>query len=524
MFFNSKKKKKAIAEIGHRNEKVQDLFQRGYYDRGLELAHETMHMAMDLLPQKHPLYAASLCNLASGYKHIAINDQALNFYQQALNIQKPAWGRGKLAQYLAYADTLSQIGILHHRQNKLDAAEKAFKEVMQIRRKKQGKKSLSYIHSVYDLAALYRQHQQFASSEKYYLQAYKLAKKLAESRPAYFGRIQSGLAHLYLSRGKFKKAAALYEESVSNIKKNDLGNPHLLNDVLSAQGIANAALGRPEKALESMLQYIDVQNGILERVFTYGSLDDRRAFLNEIIQSNGVFLSLIEQHFSKDSPSVKKALEMALGRKTLAVDAIMSLRQSLAVHEDPELKESYRKLNKLNAELAEMKLAGPKTSQSVFDHQHEMMQCLQAAQTLEENINVAVSGFGLKKDLLTPNLDSILEKLPAGSAYIEIVKYDQYVFEAVAEKGEKNWQNTAYLAFVVNSENKEGVKLVLLGEASEIEAQIRIFRTLVTQEKELLQDRGAGREISPKRKERFRTYEYPANRRNSQRGDFYPFI
>lgn len=205
MFFNSKKRKRAIEEIARRNEEIRDLYDRGYYDRGLELAHETMRLAVEHLSQKHPLYAASLCSLAAGYQQLGINDEALNFYQRALALQKPGWRRRSLAQDEAYIETLGQIAMLHHRQNNLEKAEKAFRKVMQIRRKKQGRKSLPYIQSVYNLAALYRQHQQFAKSEQYYLRACKLAKKNMDSDPGYLGRIQSGLAHLYLTRGHSRK-------------------------------------------------------------------------------------------------------------------------------------------------------------------------------------------------------------------------------------------------------------------------------------------------------------------------------
>lgn len=205
-----------------------------------------------------------------------------------------------------------------------------------------------------------------------------------------------------------------------------------------------------------------------------------------------MFLSLIAQHFSADNQSVKKALEMALGRKTLAVDAMMALRQSLAVAKDPRLKESYRDLNQLNVQLAEMKLAGPSAGQSTFDHMHDIMQRLQQAQALEERINAEILNLGLAKDLLAHRLDAILARLPPASAYVEIVKYDRYVFDAVEERGEERWQSPAYLAFVAHSEKREEVKLVLLGEASRIEAQIADFRSLVTSEKEAGDDRAAG--------------------------------
>ena len=111
-------------------QQVEQLGEEERYREAILIATQARHLARKHLGPNHPVYAASLNNLAELYQRIGDYRAALPLFRQALRIRRVTLGKS----HPDYATSLNNLGALYEDLGDHAAALPLYRQAMKIRR------------------------------------------------------------------------------------------------------------------------------------------------------------------------------------------------------------------------------------------------------------------------------------------------------------------------------------------------------------------------------------------------------
>src|SRR5215213_7068023 len=108
-----------------------------------------------------------------------------------------------------------------------------------------------------------------------------------------------------------------------------------------------------------MTEAAPIRDRMIGQVFSIGSETQRMDYLRVLRREFDMFLSLVLMDCSRSSTVVQTALDLVLRRKAINTEALTVQRHTALGGRYPKLASRLRELRILQAEIAQMTLAGP---------------------------------------------------------------------------------------------------------------------------------------------------------------------
>ncbi len=291
-----------------------------------------------------------------------------------------------------------------------------------------------------------------------------------EEHPAFASSL-SHLADLHRGRGRLAVAEPLFRRVLA-IERAALGegHPNLTGSLLDVAGIC-AATRRHAEALALMQEAIAIEDRLVGEVFSFTSEAQRMDYLFGIQSTVNAFLSLVWGSRA-ERRATEEAFELILRRKALGAEALAIQRQAV-VETGGELEEKLRQLGELRMRIAQATLSGPPSGQRQA-HDQQLRAWSLTRQALETELAREIPEMDLRRRLADVGRRAVVEALPSGTALVEFLRFDPRDFAAGARLPAR------YLAFVLQAGDRDSVRMVDLGEASEIDRLITEVRGELT--------------------------------------------
>jgi tetratricopeptide (TPR) repeat protein len=448
-------------------------FEQGKYSESEQAYLQALEMRKCLLGEQHPEVATVLHNLASVYFAEGRYWETEQAYLQALEMRKRFLGE----QHPEVARSLNNLALFYKQQKRYEEAEQIYKQALSIRQKCLGEKHPEVAHSLNNCSTLYRSQGRYVESEPLLLKALEIIRsQLGEDHPE-VAKMMSNMAIFHHSRGSYTKAKSFYEQAIDKMRTS-LGKDHPeVGNRLKDLGSLCAATTHSNKSLSYMIQAVEIDDKMLNNIFSFSSEDDRFSFIKKIRVDLDVFLSLAYKGFPYNSRPVKVAYDLVLKRKAITTSALAAQNEALCSGRYPSLTEDFHKLRDLSEQIIHLTFSTPQIAD--FTIYREQLSQLQAEyNSLQKKLASQVPEIQLQEQF--PSCSDVILELPVGSTLIEFVHFDICDFKAIPSKGEAQWKPARYLAFILHAGQPESVEMIDIGEAEYIDNLIREFRKLVS--------------------------------------------
>jgi len=310
----------------------------------------------------------------------------------------------------------------------------------------------------------------------------------------------ANLAELYRMDGETETATRylmIVLDRYSKVEDQDLRS---VAKYLEQAAVLCATDGRFDQALSYMAQSADFYDALVLRVLPAAAEQQRLSFMQDIRGPFVRCLSLISRHLPASPDAIKVGFNLVLRRKGLLAEAALMQREVLLQNKYEALAPQLNRLLDVKTRIANKTLTG-------YDEEGEAVHraILAELATEQEQLEIELSGqipdLLLQKHLFSVNAEEVAILLPAGSALIEFVRINEFDFNAVPTRGESLWRQDRYLAFVLHAGRPEDVGLIDLGEATQIDKLVDLWRSAITGAARSVADRtDAGMEENDRRR------------------------
>lgn len=430
------------------------------------------------LGENHPNYTASLNNLARLYGVMGRFSEAETLYLQGMKIEKLQLREN----HYSYADSLNNLATLYYAMKRFSEAEPLYRQAREIWTQQLGKNHPDYATSLNNLATLYQAMGRFSEAEPLMLQAKQIKKQQLGDNHSDYATSVNNLATLYKEMGRFSDAETLFRQA-QEIFKRQLGknHPHYATSLNNLAGLM-AAMNRPREALQLMREAADIQNRIIGEILSISSDRQRLDYLQQNYWLLELFLSLINQYFSDDSPAKQAALDLVWRRKGLATEAGILLRTSIASERYRHLAPQFEEFRQLTRQIGYLTWQIPASPEGLPEYRQRLADLTRKQEELEQSLSRQIPEMNLESQLKRASRQAIATLLPDGATLVEFVRFNVANFQAVAANGDNRWLPPRYLAFILSSGDSENVEMLDLGEAETIDNLSRQFRRLASGE------------------------------------------
>ncbi len=220
------------------NRRVLHFAEQDDFERAMQIATLISNSARQYWGEAHPVFAASLHNLAALHEEVGEYVQAEQLYQQALAIRQ----RVLEENHPDVIASLNSLAWLYQEVGNYAKAGELLQQVLAITRKHRGEEHPDVAQYLNNLALLYTRMGDYTKAEPLLQQAREIvSKKLGEDDPAVATTLNN-LADLSTSMGNYLQAESLYRQAL-NIRVAHLGEVHP-DVVTSLNGLAELYLAQ----------------------------------------------------------------------------------------------------------------------------------------------------------------------------------------------------------------------------------------------------------------------------------------
>lgn len=438
---------------------------QGFYREAEELLLSVRDLIREKIGAAGPRFAANLANLAVVYDETGAYAKAREHLEQALAIERRTLGDA----HPRIALTLNSLAAAHLRVDDTAGAVPLLMEALEMRRLLLGEGHPDVARTLDLLGVLHANRDDLDEAERYCRQALDVFETAFVADHPDIARCMSNLAAIQQRRGAFADAETTLHEAI-RMWRATRGDQHPgLALLLLNLGAAIAAQGRDEEALDVLLHLEELNDLVITR--TLPGLSESRclAWLESIRWSLSVFLSLVAQRL-RSPRAIALAADLVLRRKAIVFE-ILGQQKTLQLKDraaDPVMRQMFE----LRRRLTEATLADP--SVEGLDVHRQRVRSLHAeVEDLESHLARSVPGTGVEQRLRRADHRTIAAALPAESALVELIHFDDVRFDAVAPSVAA--KSSRYLAFVLRGGEPDRVEMIDLGDAEGIERQITAF-------------------------------------------------
>ena len=487
------------------------IFMLGDYRTSRALNERTLAIQKNIFGEMHPDIAYTLDNLATVEWYLGDYRQAETYYSQSEKIIEAFSGKN----HPDYATHLNQIGQYYAQTGRFEAAEFSYQSGLEIALASGS--PLQYATIAHNLALVYLargdygkalpllekvidarvtelgdNHPDVAQSVDIYYstigildpdKAVPLLEKALMIRRSLFGEEHpetafslNNLGYLHFLRGDFQRAE-IYLQEAYQVRLKVFGRDHPDQArTLTSLAIVNAGQGRILEALDHINAAAEVHDHLIDKIFTLGSEQQRMEYLAGLQNDFHAYISLVYRYLSDDIHAIERLFHLILRRKGIGVEVLAVQKSVILSGRYPGLSASLQELNSVQAQIAYLTL-NPLM-------EVDLENTLTALNGRKENLEAAMARqipeLSLTDQLNNLDLAEIARKLPIGSALIEFFRFEDMDFPKAGMVGGVQFLSIRYLAFVIIADQPDAIKMIDLGPASEIDANLEAWRSAIT--------------------------------------------
>lgn len=279
-----------------------------------------------------------------------------------------------------------------------------------------------------------------------------------------------GEKHPDTAQARYELARHLYEQGNIEESERELrtavgvwreggGSDFHYTGSLQALAALCASTNREREAWQILGDVVAIEDFMISNTFSFASEDQKSTFLKDLEET--YYQSLTVAAKLAASPEVtRNAFEMVLRRKAL-LGRSQSVQWTAALYEEhPEAED----IAELRQEIAGRLLAGETLAGSP-----EIEELIQRRERLEAELARKLASTSVPSVLDPVDVGDLARALPAGSALLEIIRCESV---QGAFRRHTSWGSRHYLAFVLPAGDPDGLRLVDLGDARDIESAV----------------------------------------------------
>jgi tetratricopeptide (TPR) repeat protein len=444
---------------------------QGRWEKAEPLLVESVNILYQLFGEKvNNDIATSLNNLAEFYTYQERWKEAESIQIKALQIRRQLFGETANNDLATSLNNLAQSYLA---QRKWDEAEPLYWQALQIRRQLFGataNKDLAA--SLNNLAQFYSEQEKWQEAEPLQLETLDISRQLyGKTANKDLATGLNNLALLYSDQKKWQEAEPLYIETIDILYQlfGERGHPDL---VTSYQNYAFNLVQqtRYRDAIEYYAAAAKVDIKVLADRFQGQTEVERLSYRDRRQSRIDVLLSCLWHYLAEDSAAIAQAFEVIYLWKSIATAVEIALSAAISRSDDAELQQTAAERQKLRRQLNQITQKPP--TENIAAYQQEVNRLQIELNQLEKEIAAKVPRAELMETMI--DRQAINQLVPADNILVDFVRFELH--DIVNEtKGESH-----YLAFVLTDAGLDGIKLIKLGTAAEIDESIRQFRQVAS--------------------------------------------
>ena len=424
--------------------------------------------------ENHADYADALSNLAGLY--FAMHDyyKAERLIKQAVDITRSALGE----RHYRYAQNLLNLGTLYFAMHD-NAAEPAFDQAREIFRSALGEQSLPYAQSLYMMGMLSCARDEYTTAEPLLRQVLEIFHTGAGKNSLWYAQSLGNLGVLEWGMGNYAAAEPLFQQALATFRT-ALGECHpVYGQCMQNLALLYVATNRAADGLSLLRKATGIDDRILGKVSSITSDSGRMAYLTSLQRGFYLYLSLLLEYFPDSVEVVQTGVDLTLRRKAIAAEALAVQRDAILRGRHPDLVPQLQELTLLRAKLSQHMLLGPGPG-NPDAYSARLAEWTDRFEDLQADLAQQIPEMNLERRLDGVERRAVAQALPVHGALVEFVRLDIFDFAAVAARGEARWKPARYIAFVVRGGAPDGIRMIDLGEAAEIDDRIAALRQAIS--------------------------------------------
>jgi CHAT domain-containing protein/tetratricopeptide (TPR) repeat protein len=298
-----------------------------------------------------------------------------------------------------------------------------------------------------------------------------------EEDPAYL-RALTQLASTYRLMGGSAEAENTYRRALERHRARPGRDPAGVVSILTELACLHAEAGKERETLTAISEAEQARNEAIDRVASRGSERDHNACIESLRGGFDLFLSLAARYFPDSPRAAEVLLTLVLQRKALGIEMSLIRRAARIRDVNPSIRSRLRKLRSLRQTIASKTLRILSAHDAPAGWRDELHNQRVEQRELEAAMAREVSGrasSGMTLDVIDAR--AVASTLPPGGALLEFVKYRRYDFASLQSPQGSAWREYRYAVFLLVPDASSAVRMVDLGEASEIDRLVARFRS-----------------------------------------------
>ena len=297
-----------------------------------------------------------------------------------------------------------------------------------------------------------------------------IRKTLGEDSPSFAAALQQ-LGWVYIRRGKYLQAVVALRGAREIIRTRLPAEHPQQGETLRDLFVALAAQGHEQEAFDVLKEFHDIELARLDPSLRLGADADRLQFLSALQQDIAIAMSFVLQFRQHDAAAIRWLYDLLLRRKGLSAETAIGQRESILAGRYPACRDQLERLSALRAKAARMML--DRSYDLKLDEHKQQLDALQMeTNEIERQLSRTIPETGLRQRLLEASTGSVAAALPAETLLIEFVRFEEFRFAVNENKGEARWGPASYAPFALEAGKPESLRLVTLGRAGPIDAEI----------------------------------------------------
>ena len=438
--------------------KIQQLNEQGKYAEALRFGQQLLDIYDRGNESPSKALAMSLDILGGLYLSFGDFEKANAILHRALKMHTEQEG----PQSAEAAHSLGLIAKTKIDTGELQAALAVAREALLIRQRVFGTDHFMVSTSLNTLGEIYDGLGQFEAAER----CYKRAVAIRTKHQNIHGLVVTlnKLGRLYYRIGAYESALIVAETAL------EIGDPIFADDhphlaeTLNLLGVIHAATQKYATSYGYFKRAQYIQLKALSDMGGYTSEYEKLTYVDKIEADLHVFLSLIAFHLPQSSPAITEGLNIVLKRKGIVLEVQRQFQKAL-FKGNPRGLRLFDRISGLRAVISNMIFVGPQNT-SWQTYVKNLNRLKKEKEALEIRLRKISPAYALSEMSAAADSDQLALALRPGTALVELVAVRR--FHAAAAVNGK-WGALHYLAFLLEAQRPNSVRLIDLGNAAQID-------------------------------------------------------